>query len=360
MIVTEDIFDNFKDSEGQIIPIKRYTWRNCNGITVQVIAYGSTITSIQIPDKNGVFGDIVMGFDDMAGYRNSLNPYFGATVGRVANRVGYARFFIGDQQYQISANYNNTHQLHGGFKGFDKVVWESFKNGDEVVMSYDSKDLEEGYPGNVLVNVTYCLTDDNDFIIDFKATTTKPTFINLTNHSYFNLAGHDKGAVELYKHVININADKTTDVDQDSIPTGKLLNVAGTIFDLQIPKILGDVIHKIPGYSGYDHNFCINKGVKQEEGFIARVCHPPSGRTLEIYGKQPRVQFYTSNFLPGQSKPGDVITGKGSANYYKHGALCLETQNYPDAANHNNFPKSIYNPGETYHHRIVYKFYITT
>lgn len=232
---------------------------------------------------------------------NPLNPYFGATVGRVANRIGYGKIKIDDNIYNVTQNLGQ-HQLHGGLKGFDKVIytqlmdfctlkqfqinWEYHVEGTKVIMSYDSADKEEGFPGNVLVNITYQLNDKNEFLIDYKATTTKPTFVNLTNHSYFNLSGHNAGAKELYNHVVTINADQITDVDKDSIPSGrnqiiaypiltstflgKLLPVADTIFDLQVPKKLGDVINKIPGYNGYDHNFCINKGTSQESTFVAK------------------------------------------------------------------------------------------
>lgn len=207
--------------------------------------------------------------------------------------------------------------------------------GTKVILSHFSPDQDEGYPGNLIVNVTYELTNDNEVLVDFKAYTTKPTFVNLTNHSYFNLAGHASGEQELYKHQVCINADHTTEVDENSIPSGKLLPVQGTIFDLRVPKTLGDVINKIPGYLGYDHNFCITKGTKQEDTFFASVTHPPSGRTLEIYSNQPGVQFYTSNHLPEKKDSFENgLLGKDGKRYYKHGAFCLETQNYPDAVNH--------------------------
>ncbi|KAL1491923.1 hypothetical protein ABEB36_012442 [Hypothenemus hampei] len=317
-----------------------------------------------MPDKNGVIDDIVMGFDNMQGYLNPLNPYFGATVGRVANRIGFARITIDGQTFHISANLGQ-HTLHGGLKGFDKVNWNHYVNGNKLVLSYLSKDLEEGFPGDVVSTVTFELTDENRFLYDFKCTSTKPTYVNLTNHSYFNLAGHGSGATEVYKHEISINADSTTEVDKDSIPTGKLLPVSGTIFDLRIPKVLGTVIHMIPGYSGYDHNFCITKGTIQENTFIARAYHPPSGRILEVYSNQPGVQFYTSNSIPehpndfkGDKRKLAVLTGKGGARYYKHGSFCFETQNYPDAINHNNFPPAILYPGQLYHHTVEYRLFV--
>ncbi|XP_066157158.1 galactose mutarotase-like [Euwallacea fornicatus] len=361
----EDEFDTYNDPEtGELLSVTRFTWKNSSKVCAQVISYGATITSIQMPDKNGILDDIVMGFDDMKGYRNPLNPYFGATVGRVANRIGYAKFNIGDKSYHVTANLRN-HTLHGGKKGFDKVNWNHHVDGTKVTLSYLSRDLEEGFPGDVITTVTYELTSDNRFVFDFKSTSSKPTFVNLTNHSYFNLAGHGAGADETYKHSISINADCITDVDNDSIPTGKLLPVAESIFDLRIPKNLGSVIHKVPGYLGYDHNFCVTKGSAQESSFVARAVHPPTGRILEIYSNQPGVQFYTSNHLPedpkafkGDLSKLDVLLGKGGSRYFKHGSFCFETQNYPDAANHKNFPEAILYPGNLYHHTVEYRLFI--
>lgn len=359
----EDLFDSSTK-------IRRFTWRNANDLSIQVITYGATITSIKMPDHTGKIDDIVMGFDSLSGYKQTLNPYFGATVGRVANRVGNGQFDIDHKHYSVAKNYQNRHQLHGGFKGFDKVIWEAYTNNKQVIMSYLSQDGEEGYPGHLLTQVTFELLDNGEFSVQFTATTTKPTFVNLTNHSYFNLAGHNAGANELYKHVVCINADRTTDVDADSIPTGVLLPVANTIFDLQVPKVLGDVIHQIPGYDGYDHNFCVNRrGIQGIDPvtntFVARVIHPDSERVLDIYSNQPGVQFYCSNSIPDDPKSFSgpplslqSLQGKGGCHYYKHGALCLETQNYPDAINHVNFPKAILNPGETYRHSVIYKLYL--
>ncbi|KAK5643297.1 hypothetical protein RI129_007142 [Pyrocoelia pectoralis] len=365
ILLEEDEFGFYTDkTSGKSISVRKFTWRNKNDVTVQVITYGATITSIKVPDKNGAIGDIVLGFKDMKGYLNPLNPYFGATVGRVANRIGNATILIDGVQYNVTANLGQ-HMLHGGLKGFDKVIWDYYVDGTKLIMSYDSPDGEEGFPGNVLVNVTFQLNDQNEFLINFKATTTKPTFVNLTNHSYFNLAGHETGASELYKHVITINANETTEVDKDSIPSGKLLPVVGTPLDLQIPKILGDVIHTIPNYDGYDHNFCINKGTNQDIAFIARAMHPQSGRVLEVYSNQPGVQFYTSNSIPDNptNYKGDIsklnqLKGKDDCFYYKHGAFCFETHNWPDAINHRNFPKATLYPGETYDHTCIYKFWI--
>ncbi|XP_048519053.1 galactose mutarotase isoform X2 [Dendroctonus ponderosae] len=346
----EDEFDTYTEpSTGQLLSVRRFTWRTTSGVSVQVITYGATITSIKMPDRNGTIDDIVMGFDDMKGYLQPLNPYFGATVGRVANRIGSATITIDDQTYHLTPNLA-PHMLHGGAKGFDKVNWSHHVNGTDVVLSCLSRDLEEGFPGDVITTVTYRLTNENRLEVELRSTSTRPTFVNLTNHSYFNLAGHATGSSALYQHLLAINADQTTDVDKDSIPTGKLLPVAGTVFDLRIPHPLGAVIDKVPHYEGFDHNFCITKGTGQGGAFVARAEHPGTGRALEVYSNQPGVQFYTSNHIQS-----GTLSGKGGASYGKHGAFCLETQNYPDAVNHANFPPAVLYPGQVYLHLVEYR-----
>ncbi|XP_017768471.1 PREDICTED: aldose 1-epimerase [Nicrophorus vespilloides] len=367
VVLEEDHFDFLVDkTTGQATSVRQFTWTNGNGVVIKMITYGATITSIKLPDRNGKFDDIVLGYNNIAGYLSSANPYFGATVGRVANRIGGARINIDQATYALSANLGR-HQLHGGFKGFDKYNWDYYVSGNRVVFSLDSADGDEGYPGNVLVNVSCELTNSNEFLLDFSATTTKPTVVNLTNHSYFNLAGHEKGAQEIYKHEVSINADRITEVDEDFIPTGKLLPVCNTIFDLRIPKQLGSVIHKVPVVNGYDHNFCINRASEQQNTFVSRIQHYATGRALEVYSNQYGVQFYTSNGLPEDPKDAPMgaditklqkVVGKDGANYYKHSAICLETQNYPDAVNQSDFPKAILYPGETYHHTLKYKFIV--
>lgn len=216
-----DDFGETIDGSGNTVTIKRFTWTNSNNVSVQLITYGGYITSIKVPDNEGNIEDIVIGFDTLDGYLSSSNSYFGATIGRCANRIKKGQMTIEGVTYQLATN-NGQNHLHGGIKGFDKVIWEYYVTGTKVVLSYNAQDLEEGYPGDVVANVTFELTSDNELLIDYQATTSKPTVVNLTNHSYFNLAGHDKGAVELYKHVVSINADKITEVDSESIPTGKL------------------------------------------------------------------------------------------------------------------------------------------
>ncbi|XP_035773837.1 galactose mutarotase-like [Anopheles albimanus] len=361
--------------------VKRFTWRNRAGVTVQAITYGAIITSIQVPDRKGRFEDVVLGFDDIPGYQTPNNPYFGATIGRIANRVGGGRFTLNGQEYQVTRNFENRHQLHGGAIGFDKYNWESHVEGPVVTLSHTSPDGDEGYPGAVIVSVRYELKEDNRFVAVFRAVSTKPTPINLTNHSYFNLAGHGTGHEEIYRHVVSVNADKITETDADSIPSGKLISVGGTPYDLRIPRELGPAMSKTPN-EGYDENFCITKGTEQGLAFVSRTVHPHSGRVMEVYSDQPGVQLYTSNFMPDPNKnirprsenaadyyevtrlepvvrEGDSvqpIRGKSGAKYFKHGAFCFETQNYPDAINHANFPSSVLNPGEQYVHEVHYKF----
>ncbi|XP_063220439.1 galactose mutarotase-like [Bacillus rossius redtenbacheri] len=335
--------------------VDRFTLRNKNGMEVQVISYGATITSIKAADKNGKIEDLVLGFDDIDGYLKSNNPYFGATIGRVANRINSGKFKIGDKSYQISLNKGNF-TLHGGFKGFDKVIWDSYVNGNKVIFSYVSCDGEEGYPGAVLSQVTYELTDDNELKITMNASSTKPTPVNLCNHSYFNLGGHATGAQSIYDHLAMINADYYTVTDKESIPTGEIASVADTPFDLRKSTPLKTGIpaaDKFAGKGGYDHNLCINSDGKDGLQFVARVLHPNSGRQLEVYSNQPGVQFYTGNSI-------SEITGKGGNVYKKHAAFCLETQVYPDAVNHANFPNSILYPGDDYHHEVIYKFTVKT
>ncbi|XP_062706812.1 galactose mutarotase-like [Aedes albopictus] len=380
--LTVDGFGTVKDPlTDEVQPVKRFTWTNESGMSVQVISYGAIITSIKVPGKNGAVDDVVLGFDNILGYRGANNPYFGATVGRVANRIGEGRFTIDGVVYEVTKNWEGRHQLHGGKIGFDKFNWTSHVEGTVVTLSHTNKDGHEGYPGTVLASVTYELKNDNRLMVKFRAVSNKPTPINLTNHSYFNLAGHNTGHEEVYRHIISLNADRITETDEDSIPTGKFLCVGGTPYDLRIPRELGPAMSRAPG-EGYDNNFCITKGTEQGMTFIARVVHPHSGRTLEVYTDQPGVQLYTSNFMPDPNRnirprpinAGDYyelthlepvvpamatdlpIRGKGGAKYFKHGAFCLETQNFPDAVNHANFPNSVLVPGETYEHEVVYKF----
>ncbi|XP_045539489.1 galactose mutarotase [Papilio machaon] len=332
--------------------VKKYTWQTKSGFKVSIISYGATIQSILVPDKVGELNDVVLGFDDINGYVERNEPYLGATVGRCANRIRGANFQIDGADFQLAKNVSEHDHLHGGLVGFDKVNWNSVVDGYKVTFSYLSKDGEEGYPGDLLTNVTYDVTDDDVINVQFIATSTKKTVINLTNHSYFNLAGHDTGAEELYNHVISINADRITETTPQSIPTGGFVNVGGTPFDLRIPIRLGDVMKQ--GQNLFDDNFCINTYGNKDLNFVSRVSHPRSGRYLEVYSDQPGVQLYTANFLPFPDQ--EALVGKSGVGYRRHGAFCLETQNYPDAVHHPNFPSPILKPGDIYKHKVTYRF----
>ncbi|VVD01675.1 unnamed protein product [Leptidea sinapis] len=313
--------------------VRRFTWRAEN-ISVSVISYGAIIQSIRVPDKNGVTYDVVLGFDDLESYVNRNEPHLGGTIGRCANRIGGASFKIDGTTYQVPKNVN----------------WKSTVDGNKVIFSYLSKDGEEGYPGNLITNVTYEVKD-NAIYIDFVSITDKKTVVNLTNHSYFNLAGHDAGAQGLFDHVISINADKITETTSESIPTGRLLDVGGTPFDLRTPTRLGDVMAKDELL--FDDNFCVSTFGCTGLNFISRVSHP-NGRYLEVYSNQPGVQLYTSYYLPAPEEA--ALIGKGGVGYRRHGAFCLETQNYPDAVHHRDFPDAVLKPGDIYTHKVVFKF----
>ncbi|KAL0280802.1 UNVERIFIED_CONTAM: hypothetical protein PYX00_001989 [Menopon gallinae] len=359
--IVEDGFGFYTDVCGNKEIVRRFTFTNQNYLTIQVITYGATITSIKYPDQCGVVEDVVLGYDGIEGYISDTSHYMGAIIGRYANRIAKGHFKINDDDFQLSKNHGE-HHIHGGFFGFDKVNWKSDLQGKKLVLTYLSQDGEEGYPGELLVSVSYQMTTDNSFFMEMRATTSKPTPINLTNHTYFNLAGHTTGAKGLMQHVMNINADRIVTTDDLSIPTGCLQNVTGTLWDLRIPRKLGTVIQHVP-YGGFDQCMCIHKTDDECMTFNARVVHPESGRILEVYSNQPGVQFYTANDFPRAGRTinseGDgviIIKGKNGVHYYKHHAFCLETQGYPDSVNHKNFPNTILRPGEMYCHKVRYKF----
>lgn len=326
--------------------VNRYTLKNTKGMTVSIINYGATVTAIMVPDKNGQMGDVVLGYDSLSGYTQKGSPYFGAVVGRYGNRIAKGKFTLDGKTYTLATN-NNGNSLHGGLKGFDKVVWNAQQQGDNALtLTYDSKDGEEGYPGNLHAQVVYSLTDDNGLKIDYTATTDKATPINLTNHSYFNLSAGKATTIE--DHELMLNADKYTAVNDNLIPTGQNPSVKGTPMDFTIAKKIGKDLPMVKG--GYDHNYVLNK--KGNELSLAATVHDPSsGRLMEVYTTQPGVQFYSGNFLDGTLKD-----TKNGASYIKHAALCLETQHFPDSPNQPSFPSTILKPGETYHYTTIYKF----
>ena len=324
----------------------QYTLTNKKGMVVKILNYGGTVTDIITPDKHGKMGDVALGYDSLSGYRQPGNPYFGVLVGRYGNRIANAKFTLDGKEYTLAAN-NGPNTLHGGLKGFDKVIWtvKSF-NDASLSLSYLSKDREEGYPGNLSVDVTYSLSDDNGLKIDYTAVTDKATPLNLTNHCYFNLsAGADSTILD---HELMLKADKYTPVNRTLIPTGKIDDVKGTPMDFTTSKKIGKDIANVTG--GYDHNWVLNRSGDGLE-MIASVYHAGSGRYMEVFTTQPGIQFYTGNFLDGRLKH-----TRNGMKYVKHAALCLETQHFPDSPNQPSFPNTILKPGETFHETTVYKF----
>ena len=322
-----------------------YILTNKSGDTVCITNYGGIVTSWVAPDKNGNKNSIVIGFDSLSSYLKQP-PYFGALVGRYGNRIGKATFKIGDNTYKLAAN-NGPNSLHGGIKGFDKVVWDASitdSTTPSLTLKYVSKDGEEGYPGNLNVTVVYTLSDDNGLKIDYSATTDKATPVNLTNHSYFNLTGSTANTI--LSHSLQIDADNYTPVDATLIPTGELKAVKGTPFDFTTAKKIGLEIGSVPG--GYDHNFVLNKKDSSLQK-VATLSDSISGRQLEVYTTEPGLQFYTGNFLDGK-----FINHDGNP-VNLHTALCMETQHYPDSPNKPDFPSTILQPGQTYHTVTEYK-----
>lgn len=333
-----------------------YTLTNSNGMQVAITNYGARIVSILAPDRNGMMADVVLGFDNLPDYMK-YNTYFGALVGRYANRIGGAKFALDGKVYHLPVN-NGPNSLHGGIKGFDKQFWAAEEvRGEEpsLVMTYSSKDGEEGYPGNMQAKVVYTLTKDNSLKINYSATTDKDTVINLTNHSYFNLAGEGNG--DILKQILMINSSKITPVDANQIPTGKIADVAGTPFDFRKPTPIGAHINEdnqqLKIGKGYDINYIIDRNCPGLE-LAARAYDPGSGRELEVYTTEPGVQFYSGNFLDGS------VRGKGGKAYGSRSAFCLETQHYPDSPNHPDFPTTELKSGQTFNQVTVFKFTISS
>lgn len=313
-------------------------------VSVKITNFGGIIVAIEVPDKHKQVADVVLGFDNIKGYE-AKHPYFGATVGRVSGRIGQGKFTLNGEDYQLAIN-NGPNHLHGGLEGFDKKIFQATIENDSLKLVYVSADGEEGYPGEVTVTVVYSLGEDNGLVIDYHATSTKSTPISLTNHSYFNLAGHEAGSIT--DHVIQIPSDRFAESDVETLlATGTLLPVADSVFDLRQPVLIGDRIHDIPG-GGFDVTY---SNPNPSSDFVcARVEHPGSGRVLEVKTNQPGVHLYTGNFLDGS------LTGKNGVHYPKHSALCLEMQNFPNAVNLPSFPSCILNPGEVYSSTTIYKF----
>lgn len=337
----------FTLSWGANMDIKKYSLKNDKGMQVEVINYGGIITKILVPDNKGKMADVVLGFDDPKGYTKE-HPYFGALVGRYGNRIAKGKFNLDGKSYTLAVN-NGPNALHGGLKGFDKVLWnvEEKEPGKVLKLSYTSPDGEEGYPGTLKTEVTYTLTNDNEIKIDYLATTDKATPVNLTSHSYFNLSGDKKKTI--LDHEIMINADQYTVVDKDLTPTGELKNVKGTEMDFTAPKKIGTDIKKVKEGGGYDHNYVL-RNTDGSMKLAATLYEPTSGRFMEVMTTEPGLQFYSGNFLDGK------LVGKNKDAYQKHDGLCLETQHFPDSPNHENFPSTILRPGKTYKTSTVYRF----
>ena len=351
--VTAEKWGELPDGRGAQL----FTVTNAHGMTMRVSDYGAIIVSLTAPDRSGKFADIVLGYDKLADYLKAT-PYFGAVVGRYGNRIAAGKFTLGGEAHMLATNNDPGGipcHLHGGNTGFDKVLWDAEPaKGDDaagVRFHYRSKDGEEGYPGNLDVNMTYWLTDDNELRIEYEAKTDKATPINVTHHSYFNLAGHDSGTI--LNHELMINAEKYTPVNKGLIPTGELAPVAGTPFDFRKPKPIGRDVNadseQIKFGGGYDHNFVL----EDRDGSLklaVRVIEPSSGRVMEVLTTEPGMQFYCGNFLDGSN------IGKGAHAYEHRTGFCLEAQHYPDSPNQPNFPSTILKPGEKYGQTTVYRF----
>lgn len=329
-------------------PVTLYTLTASDGAEARITNWGATLISLKIPDREGKLADVTLGFDEVEPYTGP-SPYMGSTVGRYANRIAYGRFTLDGEEYTLVTN-NDPHHLHGGNQGFDKRVWSGNASGTsdqlQVEFTYTSPDGEEGYPGTVESKVTYTLTNDNVLRIDYEATTDKTTHVNLTHHSYFNLAGADSGETIL-DHVLELDAARYTPADDTLIPTGAIEPVAGTPLDFTSPHAIGERIGDVLG--GYDHNFVID-GKPGTLRRAARVEHEESGRVMEVWTTEPGLQFYTGNFLDG------TLTGKYGVTYEQHAGFCLEAQKYPDTPNHPNFPSSVLKPGEVYRQTTEYRF----
>jgi len=329
-------------------PVDLYVLTNAKGAVAKVMTYGAIITDLHVPDRNGKIEDVVLGFDNLEQYLAG-HPCFGSTIGRVTNRIGGAKFTLDGKEYQLAAN-SGRNAIHGGKTGFHKVVWKGqpleSREGPAVKMTYLSRDGEEGYPGNLSVAVVFTLTNDNAFKIEYTATTDKPTPVNLTNHSYFNLAGVAKKG-DVLEHELMLAADKYTPTDNELIPTGEIKEVKGTPLDFTKPTTIGARIGQLK--NGYDHNYVFASGGDLSV-LAARAYEPKSGRAMEMFTTEPGVQLYTANGLNGK------LIGKGGVAYPKHGGFCLEAQHFPDSVNKPNFPSVILRPGATYEQTTVYKF----
>jgi aldose 1-epimerase len=347
--ISREPFGNLPTGEA----VDLYLLVNARGAQARIANYGGILVSLRIPDEAGVLNEVVLGYADLAGYLAN-KPYFGALVGRYANRIGGARFVLDDVEYRLAAN-DGAHHLHGGVRGFDKALWQAAASvsaaGPVLKLRYVSADGEEGYPGSLDVAVTYTLTEENGLRIDYEAQTDRATVLNLSHHSYFNL--RDAGASPILDHRLQINADRYTPVDAGLIPTGAIAAVHNTPLDFKRPQRIGAQIEhdheQLRLAGGYDHNFVLN-GRPGELKFAARAIAPDTGRAMEVHTTQPGLQFYSGNFLDGSA------IGRGGTAYRKRHGFCLETQHFPDSPNRSHFPSTRLGPGDVYRHATVYKF----
>lgn len=333
-------------------PVEIYTLANSHGVMARIMTRGATLVSLAAPDREGKLADVLLGFDDVAGYEGDGNQYFGCTTGRVCNRIAKGKFTLGNKEYSLAIN-NAPNSLHGGGpRSLDKVVWnakvlDNQEPGTQAVrFRYQSPDGEEGFPGELTIRVTYSLNEQNELRIEYRATTDHTTPVNLTNHAYFNLSG--EGSPTVLQHELTLNADRYTPTDDTLIPTGEIAAVEGTPLDFRTPHVIGERITQLDGTAaiGYDHNYVLN-GESGKLRQVARLKDPASGRVLTVQTDQPGIQFYSGNFLKGQA-------GKGGKTYAHRSAVCLETQHFPDSVNHPDFPTTILQPGDTYRHTCVY------
>lgn len=360
VIIEEEIFGLAKNPYTKVPEmIRRYTMTNANQMSVSVIQLGAIIQSVRLPDAYNKIDDVCLGFDDIASYIKTKAAYIGGTLGRVANRVANGEYTVGETKYELTKNFKDQYQLHGGFIGFDSVIWEVVAKSDlGIVFRHVSPDGAEGYPGNLTTTITYWLDNKNRFGVRYEAFTDKQTCVNLSNHAYFNLAGHGTGAKTLAEHTIEIQSTKIVETDDAQIPTGKLVDVTDTVFDMRVPVLIGDRLMQFEGKNihGYDNCFVVNEGKDPGINLVAKLLHKPSGRALEVYSNQPGLQFYTANNMPDE-KNGDIpIIGKDCTHYVKHGSFCVETEKFPNSMNHSEFPSIFLNAGEKYYHEVIYKF----
>lgn len=327
--------------------VSQYTLTNANGLKAVLIDYGATLVSLETPDRDGNFANITLGCPNLQSYEEN-SPYFGCVAGRCANRIALGKFTLDGTEYTLATN-NPPNHLHGGEKGFDKKVWTSegftTAQGVGVKFTYQSADMEEGYPGNLLSTVKYTLGNDNSLSFEYEATTDKPTVVNLTQHSYWNLGGH--GAGTILDHVLKLHASRYTPTEETLIPTGEIAPVAGTAFDFTEPTAIGARIDQVEG--GYDLNFVLDESPDPLKP-AARVSDPKTGRVMEIYTTEPGIQFYSGNFLDGSFEGLDGVI------YPKHSGFCLETQHFPDSINKPEWPSVVLRPGEVYRHHTVHRF----